>query len=57
MSELTPRAEKEVIKLAIKEWMDERYADVGRWTVRSLIVAAVTMFLFKYIEWRGFKFP
>lgn len=48
---------KEVIKVAIKEWMDEQYAAVGRWTVRTLIVAAVTMFLFKYIEWRGFKFP
>lgn len=57
MTELNNRDQKAVVKQAIKEWMDERYADVGRWTVRSLVVAAVTMFLFKYIEWRGFKFP
>lgn len=54
---MTEPDEKEVIKSAIKEWMDEQYAAVGRWTVRTLVVAAVTMFLFKWIEWRGFKFP
>lgn len=54
---MTEKDQKQIMKEAIKEWMDERYADVGRWAVRSLIVAGVTMFLFKYIEWRGFKFP
>lgn len=54
---MTEKDQKQVMKEAIKEWMDERYADVGRWAIRSLIVAAVTMFLFKYIEWRGFRFP
>lgn len=57
MTDLNDKDQKTVIKQAIKEWMDERYADVGRWTIRSLIVAGVTMFLFKYIEWRGFRFP
>lgn len=54
---MTDQDQRNLIKQAIKEWMDERYADVGRWTMRSLVVAAVTMFLFKYIEWRGGKFP
>lgn len=54
---MTDQDQKSLIKEAIKEWMDDRYADVGRWTVRTLAVAGVTFFLFKYIEWRGYKFP
>lgn len=45
------------MKEAIKEWMDERYADVGRWFIRTLLVAGVTSFLFWYIAISGHKFP
>lgn len=54
---MTDLDQKEITKQAIKEWMDERYADVGRWAIKTVIVAGLTMFLFKYIEWRGYKFP
>lgn len=54
---MTDRDQKEIMKEAIKEWMDERYADVGRWFVRTLVVAAVTSFLFWYINTTGHKFP
>lgn len=49
--------QKEVMKQALKEWMDERYADVGRWAVKTLLVAGVMSFLFWYIQVRGFKIP
>lgn len=57
MTDLTPNEQKEITKLAIKEWMDERYAEIGRWTVKSLLVMGVTGFLIWYIQVRGFKLP
>lgn len=57
MTELNPEDQKAIMKQAIKEWMDDRYADIGRWAVKTILVAAVTSFLFWYIQARGFKFP
>lgn len=54
---MTERDQKEVMKQAIKEWMDEKYSDVGKWFVKTLLVAGVTSLLFYYISMRGFKFP
>lgn len=32
---------KAMLKEALKEWLDEKYADAGRWTVNGLIIAAI----------------
>jgi hypothetical protein len=57
MTELNPQEQRDVVKQAIKEWMDEQYARLGRWTIGFVCTAALTMFLFKYIEWRGGHLP
>lgn len=57
MSDLSPNDQKAVMKQALKEWMDERYADVGRWTVRTLLAAGVISFVIWYIQVRGYHFP
>lgn len=54
---MTDRDQKEIMKQAIKEWMDEKYAEVGRWFVKTLLVAGVTSFFLWYISMRGYKFP
>lgn len=54
---MTEPDQKEIVKQAIKEWMDERYAEIGKYAVRSLVIAGVTYFLFKYIEFRGYHLP
>lgn len=54
---MTDQDQKEVVKQAIKEWMNERYAEVGRWTVRIVLTTALTGLLYAYIQARGFKFP
>lgn len=54
---MTDNDQKEVMKQAIKEWMDERYAEVGKWFVKSLLIAGVTSFLLWYITFRDYKFP
>lgn len=57
MSDLDPSEQKEIFKQAIREWMDERYAEVGRWTIRVLITTALTALLWVYIKSGGFKWP
>lgn len=57
MTHLTDEEQKELIKAAIKEWLDEQYNAVGRWFLKSLAVAAIGSFLFWYISVRGMKFP
>lgn len=57
MTDLTPQDQKEVVKQAIKEWLDEQYTAIGRYTVKSLLVAAIGSFLVWYISVRGYKFP
>lgn len=54
---MTDQDQKEVTKQAIKEWMDDRYAEVGRWFIKSILIAGITSFLFWYISVRGYKFP
>lgn len=47
-------AEKEVIKEAIREWMDEKYAIVGKWTVGAFGVAltgALVYFVMVFSGW------
>jgi hypothetical protein len=48
---------KEIVKQAIKEWMDERARDVGFWFIRTILVAGVTSFVFWYAQMRGYKLP
>lgn len=32
---------KQVTKEAIKEWMDEKFSEVGKWSVRIIVTAAL----------------
>lgn len=57
MTDLNPSEQKELIKQAIKEWMDEKYAEIGRWTVRVLLTTTLSALLFYYIQTKGFKWP
>lgn len=36
---------KEAIKEAIKEWLDERFAAFGRWTVMGIAAASFSWFV------------
>jgi len=57
MSDINPKDQKQIMKEAIKEWMDERYAEVGKWFIKSILIAGVTSLLYYYIVVRGYKFP
>lgn len=54
---MTDYEQKEIMKQAIKEWMDEQYANFGRFILSKLAYAAIISFLVWYISVRGYKFP
>lgn len=37
---LDQQQQKEVIKQAIREWLDDAFADFGRWTIKGILAAA-----------------
>lgn len=57
MTDFDPKQQKEIFKEAIKEWMDEKYAEIGKWTVRVLTTAVLTGLFWAYIQSKGFKWP
>lgn len=48
---------KEIVKQAIKEWLDDKAKEFGWWVISKLAVAALASFLMWYITYRGYKFP
>jgi hypothetical protein len=48
---------KEAAKEAIKEWADDKYALVGKWTVSALIVALVAAMCWFVLTMNGWTAP
>jgi hypothetical protein len=54
MSDLTPKEIKEAMKAAIREWLDDKFAEFGRWSfgaVLAALVAAATIFVLHMNGW------
>lgn len=46
---------KRLMKEALKEWLDEKFADFGRWSFMSIAAAALvalTYFIFWVNDWK-----
>lgn len=46
---------KSAVKAALKEWLDEKFAEVGKWSVRGILaagLAALAYFILTYHGWR-----
>jgi len=51
MDEFGKQEQKDIIKEAFKEWLDSKYAEFGRWALKSLgalILGSVLVFLVKH---------
>lgn len=48
---------KEIVKQAIKEWLDEKAKEFGWWAIQKIAIAGLLSFLLWYITYRGYKFP
>ncbi len=54
---MSDQEQKDIVKQAIKEWMDERLREFGWWSLKTLAIAALTVLLFAYVKVKGFSFP
>lgn len=54
---MTPEEQKELhkqaIKEAISEWLDQRYKDVGRWTLKGIMAASLAVLFYLYAAAHG----
>ena len=48
---------KAVIKEALKEWMDEKFAAFGRWSIIGIAAAALFALMYFILAVKGWKFP
>lgn len=51
---MTPDDTKDALKEALKEWLDEKFAAFGRWSlgaIGSTVVVALAYFLLQFNGW------
>lgn len=46
--------EKQIVKDALKEWLDEKFATFGKWSLASILAAALVAAVF-FIFWMELK--
>jgi hypothetical protein len=54
MANMSPREMQEAFKAALKEWLDEKFAEFGRWslgTFLALLVGAIAIFILHMSGW------
>ena len=40
---------KDIVKEAISEWLDDKFRDVGMWTMRGILAAALAALAYAYL--------
>lgn len=53
MPDLTPNEQKEVIKLALKEWLNEQFAAFGRWSLFGILSMAFSVLVYIWLAEHG----
>jgi hypothetical protein len=51
----TPEQTKAALKEALKEWLDDKFADVGRWTVGGFAAAATAAGCWAILRSHGYR--
>lgn len=54
MPNITPEEQKKIMKEALQEWLDAKYAEFGKWTARGVLAAALVA-LVVFLTSHGFK--
>lgn len=45
---------KEIVKEALKEWLDEKFRDFGKWSAAAIAASALAAIVY-FIFWMEFK--
>lgn len=41
MADITPEEQKRIMKEALQEWLDVKYAEFGKWTMNGVLASAL----------------
>lgn len=52
---IDPQDQKEAVKAAIREWMDDAFAEFGKWTLKGLLVAAFVGCVYLALKGQGWS--
>ena len=55
MTDLNRDEQKEIVKEAIREWLDEKYTAFGKWTLHGLMAACLGALAYFLAIHGGFK--
>lgn len=55
MPDLDREEQKEIVKEAIREWLDEKYSDFGKWSFHGLVAALLGVLAYYLAVHGGFK--
>lgn len=50
---MTDTDTKEALKEALKEWLDAKYLEVGKWTVRTIATATFGALMYLFLTING----
>lgn len=53
--DLDKETQKAIVKEAITEWLDVKFAMVGKWTVSGILAVALAGLFYAYISTHGWK--
>ena len=54
---MTPEEQKEVLKEALKEWMDEKFATFGKWSMGSIAAIFLAIIVYFWLTTHGWTPP
>lgn len=52
---MTPNEQKDAVKQAIREWLDDAFAEFGRWTLKGLLAAAFCGCVYLALKGQGWN--
>ena len=55
MVDFDKEEQKQIVKEAITEWLDSKYAAAGKWTVHGVIASAIAFLAFFLATHGGFR--
>lgn len=54
---MTPEEQKKLVKEALHEWLETKWAEVGKWSVRGIIAMALAVLAYLFLATHGWTPP
>jgi len=52
---LTKSEQKQIVKEAIKEWLNETWAEFGKWSARSIAAIVISVVAYLWLSQHGWR--